>query len=439
MRIKNWIEFSKITESNGAEYAKAWKLSKEDIEDYLRDVIDEGYKLTIRFGKKKDDGEFSTGLFPNWRKKILADTAFTPAYRIRIEEQSGVGNEDVTDSIRFATDMIKDEIGADFEIFDEGGNLSLSEISIKGGLLLDLDGEPGEIEGGYIDIVVFENGEAKLTQKQLAEYYSWTDCIAEGDKVYIDIELEDLADLILSKKSNYKELLIKGHEGDIYDNYYTGDYTPDTQHFFDYCLGKENKSLAVKAVIKESGGLEEFKELIKELGNESIEDVNEDELIEYLLKERYYSTLKQLCKDSEIIGEIKSDYADWSRNAHAEKNLQDIYDEFDYIVGKNFSFAKERREVKKHYFTKDSQGNQQRVEYSDYSYFYKIRFSNDWIRETETEYVNEKSLYDIFREYINNSYDFNYELNPHFSDYGDMDEKAFNQEANAMLIRYLGK
>ena len=192
-------------------------------------------------------------------------------------------------------------------------------------------------------------------------------------------------------------------------------------------------------MIKESGGLEEFKELIKELGNESIEDMNEDELIEYLLKERYYSTLKQLCKDSEIIGEIKSDYADWDRNAHADKNLQDIYDEFDYIVGKNFSFAKERREVKKHYFTKDSQGNRQRVEYNDYSYFYKIRFSNDWIRETETEYVNEKSLYDIFREYINNSYDFNYELNPHFSDYGDMDEKAFNQEVNAMLIRYLGK
>jgi hypothetical protein len=421
MKIKNWIEFSKITESNGAD-VQIWKLSKDDIRDYLRDAIDEGYIVTAKFGKKTEDGLFS--------EKLLAGIKFEPACRIRIEEGRAIGSEDVTDSIRFAADMIKDEIGADVEILVEDGEADISEVMLKDGIFLLPDEDPAE----YIDMLVFEKTEAKLNMQQLADYYSWTGYTAEGSEIFLDIEVEDLADLILSRKSPYKDLLIKGHEGTMHYNFYGGDYQPDLISLFKYYINKENAALLIKALFKEQGGYEEVSSQYDRL-----KGMSEEEAIKMLLSERFYATLEQISEDSEIVGDIKQIYGDWAANAHADQNLQDIYDEFDYIVGKCFSFKKEQREVRRHYIKNPGKADQERVEYTDHAYFYLIRFDNEWISEAEMEEIENGSLNELFERYINNSYDFNYELKPSFSDYGDVDSKSFNSEVAGIISHYLSK
>jgi len=100
-----------------------------------------------------------------------------------------------------------------------------------------------------------------------------------------------MADNLLSRRSSYKDTLVYGTDYDNYESHY---YQPDIDSLFRYDLKKENEILAIKALIKELGGLEEF---IKECDNENLEGKSEDEIINFLLKERFYSTLEQLCKE----------------------------------------------------------------------------------------------------------------------------------------------
>jgi 5'-3' exonuclease len=94
-------------------------------------------------------------------------------------------------------------------------------------------------------------------------------------------------------------------------------------------LNKDNEVLLVKVLIKEYGGLEE---LVKEADNDKLEGLTEDEVIEYLTKERFYSTLIDLCKNSDLVQDIKQTYVDHASSAHQEENYKDLVNEFDNIV-----------------------------------------------------------------------------------------------------------
>jgi hypothetical protein len=184
-------------------------------------------------------------------------------------------------------------------------------------------------------------------------------------------------------------------------------------------------------MIKEIGGLEN---LISE--NENLEDKTEEEVIEFLLKERFYETLKQLCKNSEICQEVRQTIGDWEMNAHVDSNYQSILDEFDEIVESEFTYTKEKREVTKYYTSKDAEGNQTRKEYQELDTFYTIPYSNDWIDNEDADRLQGNSLFDIFKDWCGEQY-FTYEMKPNFSDYGDVDSKALNQEIKGDLERYL--
>jgi hypothetical protein len=251
-----------------------------------------------------------------------------------------------------------------------------------------------------------------------------------------------MTDVMLSRKSDYKDILINGEES-MYDNYYGNDYQPDTQSMFQYSLTKENGVLLVKAMIKEVGGLES---MINHIGDEcsdetyeSVKDKSEEEVIDFLLKERFYTTLKQLCKNSEICQEIRQTIGDWEMNAHVDENYKQILDEFDEIVEKEFKFTKEEKEVTKYYTTKDETGNQIRREYKKDVTFYIIQFSNDWTENTDAEYLKGRDLVDLFKEWCSNEMQFNYDMKPYFSDYGDVDRVSLNKDITSDLNRYLSK
>jgi hypothetical protein len=88
--------------------------------------------------------------------------------------------------------------------------------------------------------------------------------------------------------------------------------------------------------------------------------------------------------------------------------------------------------------TYDAEGNQTRKEYQELDTFYTIPYSNNWIDNEDADRLKGNSLFDIFKDWCGEQY-FTYEMKPNFSDYGDVDSKALNQDLKSDLERYLNK
>lgn len=449
MRIKDWKAFAKyIKESKESTELDCWKIEEDDIRDYFQESIDAGYSIEVEYGFVGEVStwnykEQKTSTLERFTKRLMSGSN-QPAISIVISHEGRPSEEDVSDNFKFAYSIISEEADAEIKILDRDGDIGdIDGIVAKGGLFFkdEWNENPEIMEAeGHIEFFVKLNSEVKVSQAQLAKYYDWCRYEEKDGNIYVDYSLEDLADLILARDSSYKDLLIDG--SGIYDSYWGSEYQPDLASLFQYHLDKENERLAVKALIKETGGLEQF---VGHIGDEcddmvydAVKEMDEDQIIEYLLKERFYSTLKQMSRESEIIGDIKQLYGDWAANAHADADLEQIRGEFDEILDDNFSYIKGTREVeKKSKFSKDESGNWRT--YKEEETFYLIAYSNDWIEDFGTEDLEGESLETIFSEYCYKADKTRYELKPHFSDYGDVDDKAWNKDVKSDLLRFLSK
>ena len=448
MKLKKYIQFIKESIKEDIEEGTLWKLTEDDITDYMLEITDAGYYVSVEFGFCETITQHSYNR-PSVEKdvfteKVKSGDEVTPAYWIKIDKSDRVKNDDVTSTFQFACSIIAEEANAEISINDADGNLGdIDGIEIKGGLFYTDNWNSGEPElletDSYIAIFAKSKETVTFTQENLVEYYNWTDAIIKDGNIYVEVNLEDMSDIMLSRSSNYKDILVKGEE-DLYDNYYGSDYQPDIPSMIQYTLTKENNNLLIKAMIKEVGGLES---MINHIGDECSDEVyesvkgkSEEEVIEFLLNERFYETLKQLCKNSEICQEIRQTIGDWEMNAHVDSNYQSILDEFDEVVESEFTYTKERREVTKHYTSKDAEGNQTKREYQELDTFYKIPYNNDWIDNEDADRLKGNSLFDIFKEWCGEQY-FTYEMKPNFSDYGDVNSVALNKDLKSDLERYL--
>ena len=448
MKLKNYIQFIKESIKEDIEEGTLWKLTEDDITDYMLEITDAGYYVSVEFGfcEKVKQHHYNRPSVEKdvFTEKVKSGDEVTPAYWIKIDKSDRVKNDDVTSTFQFACSIIAEEANAEISINDADGNLGdIDGIEIKGGLFYTDNWNSGEPElletDSYIAIFAKSKETVTFTQENLVEYYNWTDAIIKDGNIYVEVNLEDMSDIMLSRSSNYKDILVKGEE-DLYDNYYGYDYQPDIPSMIQYTLTKENNNLLIKAMIKEIGGLES---MINHIGDECSDEVyesvkgkSEEEVIEFLLNERFYETLKQLCKNSEICQEIRQTIGDWEMNAHVDSNYQSILDEFDEVVESEFTYTKERREVTKHYTSKDAEGNQTRREYQELDTFYKIPYNNDWIDNEDADRLKGNSLFDIFKEWCGEQY-FTYEMKPNFSDYGDVNSVALNKDLKSDLERYL--
>ena len=450
MKIKKYLNFIKESIKEDIEKGTLWKLTEDDITDYMLEITDAGYYVSVEFGfcEKVKQHHYNRPSVEKdvFTEKVKSGDNVTPAYWISIIKGDRIKNDDVTSTFQFACSIIAEEANAEISINDADGNLGdIDGIEIKGGLFYTDNWNSGEPElletDSYIAIFAKSKETVTFTQENLVEYYNWTDAIIKDGNIYVEVNLEDMSDIILSRSSNYKDILVKGEE-DLYDNYYGSDYQPDIPSMIQYTLTKENNNLLIKAMIKEVGGLES---MINHIGDECSDEVyesvkgkSEEEVIEFLLNERFYETLKQLCKNSEICQEIRQTIGDWEMNAHVDSNYQSILDEFDEVVESEFTYTKERREVTKHYTSKDAEGNQTKREYQELDTFYKIPYNNDWIDNEDADRLKGNSLFDIFKEWCGEQY-FTYEMKPNFSDYGDVNSVALNKDLKSDLERYLKK
>lgn len=450
--IKKYLQFISESIKEDIEEGTLWKLSEDDITDYMLEITDAGYYVSVEFGfsEKAKQYSYKDGKRVETEKDIFTDKVkagdeVKPAYWISIIKGDRIKNDDVTSTFQFACSIIAEEANAEISVNDSEGNLGDPDgIEIKGGLFYTDNwnsSEPELLEADNIAIFAKSKETVTFTQENLVEYYNWTDAIVKDGNIYVEVNLEDMSDIMLSRNASYKDILVKGEE-DMYDNYHGYDYQPDIPSMIQYTLTKENNNLLIKAMIKEVGGLES---MINHIGDECSDETyervkgkSEEEVIEFLLKERFYETLKQLCKNSEICQEIRQTIGDWEMNAHVDSNYQSILDEFDEVVESEFTYTKEKREVTKHYTSKDAEGNQTRREYQELDTFYTIPYSNDWIDNSEGDTLQDNSLVDIFKEWCGEQY-FTYEMKPNFSDYGDVDSKALNNDLKSDLERYLNK
>jgi hypothetical protein len=427
------------------EEVKTYRLEDDKIEELFVEMNDEGYTIDIERGFVELQWSYSSGKYTNDKKVFgqkLVKGSVTPAYWINIYDTKP-SNEDVTDVVLTAIDYFED-LGFEAKVYEDKSEVNLDELLIKGGFFLE--DESGDMTkdiqiDNNIGLFVMDKKEVEIDVKELCEYYEWLsekdkDTFIEGDDIYIVVGMEDLADILLGDEKSYKSQLIDGIDG---DHYWGSDYYPDTNSLFSYDLNKENSVLTIKALIKEYGGFEEF---VKEADNDKLEGLTEDEVIEYLLKERFYSTLDNLCKNSDLVQDIKQTYSDHASSAHQEENYKDLVNEFDNIVGDRsygaeLSYTKYDKEVEvKKTYTKPD-GTKETHTYPEVQTFYKIKFDNKWLEDFDYDFLQNESLYDIFREYCQ-AHLGTFKFEPHFSDYGSVNSKEFNADVTWMLNNRLG-
>jgi hypothetical protein len=433
--IKKYLEFIKESLKEKIEEKSIWKLSEDDIREYLLELTDAGYLITVGFGFcEKVELAWKPDSFKDvYTEKVKSGDSVRPAYWIEIQTSRRVNNDNVTSVIHFAHSIISEEANADITIKDADGSLDLDKILLKGGLFINT--EPGDDYSGeeaedYIAFFVKQKDTVEISESDLMDYYGWEVDEVKNGNLYLHIDLEDMCDIMLHRKDRWKDILVGGMQDGFWDNYYSSDYLPDFNSIIQYSLDKDNEVLLVKALIKEMGGLENTIDYIgDECSDEAYENIkgkSEEEVINYLLKERFYKCLKQLCENSDFYQDyVANVIADWEMSAHADANFTELENKFDDIVGKEFSYKKIIKEF-------ENEG------YKIQKDFYVIEFSNDWLEDVESDELYQTKLRSIFNIWCGEQR-FEYEIKPHFSDWGNVNNKELNSEIKGNLERYLKK
>ncbi len=416
--IKRYLQF--IKEQKSSEIKSIWDywtLTNEKVAELFLDLTDSGFYIS-----DIEDGVLEADSVDNldMEAKILCGMEYTPCQCISIKNPRGnVNNDDLTDSLLTAIEYIK-EIGYKVDVRDDNGILDIDTIVVGNDITINGD---LELEGPLQIIVCEEVGAVntlfglergsprivKFTESEVMEYYSWeADEIIDG-KPYIYISQEDLANKILSSKDYYRDRLINGID---YDHYENSDFGPDKQSLFQYYLDKENEVDIVKILIDENGGFDSVKE------EYNIDVETEEELIAFLLKERYYKTIVDMCNnsDSDMIRDVESNYSDLYLGAIHSAHEKELEYAFDKIVSDNFKYIKDN---------------------NDKGVFYKIKFNMEWLEEYYFDYdfLSSYPLKDIFDEYISREYWEN-SMSPDFSDYSHINNELFNKEVERLIKYY---
>ena len=283
MKLKRYIQFIKESIKEQIEEGTLWKLTEDDITDYMLEITDAGYYVSVEFGfsEKSKQYSYKDGKRVETEKDIFTDKVksgdeVTPAYWIKIDKSDRIKNDDVTSTFQFACSIIEEEANAEIKINDSDGNLGeIDGIVIKDGLFFTDNwnsSEPELLEADdYIAIFAKSKDTVEFTEEDLVKYYDWSDAIIKDGNIYVEVNLEDMSDIMLSRSSSYKDILVKGEE-DMYDNYYGSDYQPDIPSMIQYTLTKENNQLLIKAMIKE---LKVMKRKGKVTKNEQPDQLNE--------------------------------------------------------------------------------------------------------------------------------------------------------------------
>ena len=120
MKLKRYIQFIKESLEEDIDDKKFWKITEDDITDYMLEITDAGYYVSVEFGfcnKIKQgyyqDGEWKQKEKDVFEEKVKAGEEVTPAYWIKIDKSSRIKDDDVTSTFQFACSIIAEEANAE--------------------------------------------------------------------------------------------------------------------------------------------------------------------------------------------------------------------------------------------------------------------------------------------------------------------------------------
>lgn len=405
--IKRYLQFIKEQkDSDTSTIWDKWPLTDDKIDELFIDMIDGGFGISPENVFIDVTGENSFELI----EVADLDNEMIPCKVIIVTDPSGkVDNDDITDSLHTAIEYIK---SMDFKVVlrDDGGVLDIDYIKVENDIIID-DGEGLDLEGNLQILIYNEDVKVQIKELDLLEYYNWKADEIIGEHFYLYISQENLADYLLSRKDSYKEALINGLDYDRYDN---SDFRPDVNDLFQYHLDTENSKEVIRILVDEIGGLDGVN------SEYDLDYENYEDLETYLLKDRYYTVLKDICKNSDLdlIRDIETNYSDLYLGEICSENEKDIESAFDKIVDDELDGSIKSND--------------------DRGVFYKIKFNKEWTESLEYSDLKTMPLVDIFDEYAGQQY-WNNEIKPYFKDYVSIDDKTFNADVKRTLEWYQKK
>jgi hypothetical protein len=448
--IKKWYQFIK-------ESVDYWQTDKE-ISYMFLGLKDEEYEIEVvrGFFEKNSQSEEGKWLFPT-EESVISLREYYPAYSNIIHRNLYRSGGDVTIEFKSALAALKSEgyvivgvnltsnsgrgnkdiISTKYLTFNDGEIIisipEIEEYLVKQKQLTDKvsDDDINLMSIDECELLIYQPEKFKLTPKDLADIYEWEKYTTKGDQIYCEVDIDDMVEIMLHRNPDYRDSLINGL-GDNFESL-SHYYIPDTESLFRYSLNKENEVLAVKCLIKEMDGLEN---LIESSEVEELKDKSEEEVINFLLKERFYKTLIDLCEDSEIIESIKEIVSEYEMQAHCDENEKELYEAFDWLIEREeIKFERVLKEGRKFFYKKSPNGSQEKVWYDEMVWWYILPFDERWIEDYQTTMFG-GDLRDVFREWGMNCY-FQNRLSPHFSDYGSVNNVEMNKGIESTLKGYL--
>jgi hypothetical protein len=239
MKLKRYIQFIKESIKEQIDEKKFWKLDEDDIHEYLIDLTDAGYLITVGFGFCETWTEHRYNKPPTekdvYTEKVKSGEDVRPSYWVQIETSRSVNNDDVTSALQFAYSIISEQANADVVINDADGSLDIDRILLKGGLFINTesdDDHSGEEAELYIAMFVKQKDLVEISEVDLMNYYGWNVNEVKNAHLYLHIDLEDMCDIMLDRKDRWKDTLIGGMKDGFWDNYDIWNYAPDINSLF---------------------------------------------------------------------------------------------------------------------------------------------------------------------------------------------------------------
>ena len=473
-KLLNYFQFISERKSDDSKV----NLEQDQTEDIFQMLQDDDYEVSLEehhISKSDVDEIVSDGeMDADAGERIFTDRDYYDVYSINIRSGKFDNIEsDITDEYNIAMDVIKsmgftvlDPQGVDkdpqLEMFKNlSERWSYKDVYLIDGKIhlfkavtgrsiqevLDSEVEKGEmLDADVQDITIYisDMKPHRWTSKELAEEFNWHyDGVIEEmqyngkpikDVIYFDIDREALSDIVMSRNSWGKEYLEWDGLDKLYDQHLHNDYTPDIRSMFMYSLDDENAKMLVKCVIMEHGGP---KELIEEYDIDT-EAETMDELIEFLLGERYYENLESI--DSEIIDEIGRIIEGHERNAHVDEIYQEIENEFDNLLdSQNVEYIKKFRATDTHIsYTRTYDGKSKRQEIEYETWMYRIIYEDRYFDDSHSSMKDMEgwSLSEIFNEYYSDNY-LSGDISIRDVYGGDVDNNNMNAEIKTELVSYI--
>jgi len=393
--IKRFLEF--INERRLLESVDdnlTYKLDKSDLEDMtlaMADMdIDMEYTFTIAEIK---DAETFFPLIESYESLVKPGHFYSPAYIIEFLYMDNIDYEE------FRTDLsvLVSNLEAEYIVGISQGSNKIESVDD-----IIFNGNP-------LRIYFAEKEVNKMTPVKFAEIYEIRDAsFTDKGSMYVDISYEDMANMILRNKDyiNYIE------EG--YIEYYNYGDNIDTKGLVQYYLNKENIKSLVEIVI-DAIGFDDFKE-------EYLDKDNIEEVVNYLTDDTLRGResgerdkiLIKISDDDNIDSlmiDIKNIYDDMYINSLSSKNYNELINAFE-------------NEVNKHYQTDEIIKN--------YKKYFRIFIDYEIFDYFDLPDNPGYTLQDILDEWHNRNVGTE-EINPRFSDYGDVDKKIFNEEVRGVI------